>query len=89
MGTGKWFQAAETWAGGERELLSSRSWEGDSGTSLLSLAVQMPSAEQPPGLLSHPAQLLPSRPWVLKLSQILCRFSPRRRNSRVLPWQEC
>ena len=80
MGTGKWFQAAETWAGGERELLSSRSWEGDSGTSLLSLAVQIPSAEQPLGLLCYPAEFLPARPWVLKLSRILCRFSPRTRN---------
>ena len=78
QGNASWqgqLQAAETWAGGERELLPSRSWEGDSGTSLLSLAVQMPSAEQAPGLLSHPAKFLPSRPWVLKLSRILCRFS--------------
>ena len=51
QGNGSWqgqLQAAEIWAGGERELLPSRSWEGDSGTTLLSLAVQMPSAEPTP-----------------------------------------
>lgn len=49
--------------GGRGSWYQKQSERGDLGASLTSPAVQIPSLEQPPGLFSHPAQPLPSRPW--------------------------
>lgn len=55
-------RAAETWAGRNRELLPEMPLEGGFGQLPAIPAVQTPSMEQLPGLLSHPAEPLPSKP---------------------------
>jgi len=49
-------QAAEPWAGRERNLLPEMQWEGGFGCLLPSCAVQATSLEHPHVLLSHPAE---------------------------------